>query len=153
MAKGYDRASSVERAGLGMLGSFSLAIVGARTVNYVRERRRAAPRVRSWGRRIYRWAREDELRVHHFVPGVAVAFLSGGVAIVRRHDDLAFWLSLPFGAGVGLTCDELAVMTQFGKSYWKSEGLAFGQAAAAMLGALGLAVRLHHRGRQAPGRA
>src|SRR5437588_9718665 len=146
---GYRRGSSPERAGLGMLTSFAVTIGVARAINYVRERRRHAPRLRSWARRAYHLPGREQLRVHHFVPGIALAFLAGAGAIVKREDRWELLFSLPFGAGVGLTCDEIALMTELDNPYWESEKLAIAQAGGAALGAAALAVRLHHRGARA----
>jgi hypothetical protein len=143
---GYRRGSSAERAGLGMLTSFAVTIGIARAVNYVRERRRDAPRLRSWARRAYHLPGREQLRVHHFVPGVGLAFLAGAGAIIKREDRHELWFSIPFGTGVGLTCDEIAVMTERDNPYWESETLAIAQAGSAALGAVALAIRLHYRG-------
>ena len=45
--------------------------------------------------------------IHHFVPGISIAFVSGAAAIVTRDENLECWLAL-FGAGMGLTMDESA---------------------------------------------
>jgi hypothetical protein len=132
-----------------MLTSFSAAIGISRAINYVRERRRNAPRSRSWGRRLaYRTTRRNELRVHHSVPGLAIGVLTGAAAILTRGDDHAFWLSLPFGAGTGLGFDEVALLVERDNPYWGSETIALGQAAAAAAGATVVAAHFHLRGRQ-----
>jgi len=145
--RGYRRGSPAERAGLGMLTSCAVSITCARIINYVRERRRPYPLLRSWARRAQRLPRRERVRVHHFVPGVGLAFISGAGAILRRDDGREIWFSLPFGTGVGLTLDEIAIMTQRDNPYWRSEKLAVAQAGSAALGALGLAVRLYSRGK------
>jgi len=143
---GYQQAPTLERAGLGMLTSFAVTIGVARVINYVRERRRNVPMARSWVRRSNRLAGGEPLRVHHFVPGVGMAFLAGGAAIVTRGDRREVWFSLPFGMGVGLAFDEIAVMTAHGKRYWQSQKLVIAHAAAAALGGLALATRMYIRG-------
>lgn len=50
--RGARAGPPVERAGFGMLTSFAVTIPVSRTINYVRERRRHAPAVRSVIRRI-----------------------------------------------------------------------------------------------------
>jgi hypothetical protein len=144
--RGYRRGSSPERAGLGILTSFAATIGVSRAINYVLERRRNAPKLRSWARRAYHAPGQEQLRVHHFVPGIALAFLAGAGAIMKREDNLEACFSVPFGIGAGLTFDEIAVMTERDNPYWESERLAVAQAATAALGALVLVIRLHHRG-------
>ena len=78
-----------------------------------------------------------------------MAFLAGAGAIVKREDRLEPWFGVPFGIGMGLTFDEIAVMTELDNPYWESEKLAIAQAGGAALGAAALAVRLHHRGARA----
>ena len=146
VVRGYRRAPSTERAGLGMLTSFAITIGCSRAINYVRERRRTAPRLRSWGRRAYHFPGREQVRVHHFVPGIGLAFVSGAMAIIKHEDGRELWFSIPFGSGVGLTLDEVAVMTEFDNPYWESEKLALAQAATAALGALALGIRVHRRG-------
>ena len=133
-----------------MLTSFAVTIGIARATNYVRERRRNTPRLRSWARHAYHSPGHEQLRVHHFVPGVGLAFLAGAGAISKREDRRELWFSIPFGAGVGLTCDEIAVMTELDNPYWESEKLATAQAASAVVGALALAIRLHYLGARTP---
>jgi hypothetical protein len=133
-----------------MLASFAVTIGASRLTNYVRERRRDAPRLRSWVRRAYHLPGREELRVHHFVPGIGLAFLAGAGAILKREDRLEPWFSVPFGIGMGLTFDEIAVMTELDNPYWESQQLALAQAGSAALGAAALAARLHHRGTRAP---
>src|SRR5436305_1319888 len=95
---GYRTAAPAERAGFGLLTSFAATITVTRVVNYVRERRRRTPRLRSWGRRAYHFPGQQQVRIHHFVPGIGLAFFTGTVAILGRYDGREFWLSLPFGA-------------------------------------------------------
>jgi hypothetical protein len=78
--RGYLEAASPERGTFGMLSGFWLSIGISRAINYVRERRRAVPRVRSLGRSIYHAPGTEQARMHHFVPGIGIAF-----ATRRRH--------------------------------------------------------------------
>ena len=62
--------------------------------------------------------------IHHFVPGIALAFL------VRRRGaghaatgELEPWLAIPFGAGVALTLDESALLLELEDVYWTEEGV------------------------------
>jgi hypothetical protein len=149
IVRGYGRASSAERAGLGMLTSFAITIWCSRMINYIRERRRSAPRLRSWGRKAYHLPGREQARIHHFVPGIGLAFVSGAVAIIKREDGRELWFSIPFGSGVGLTFDEIALLTELDNPYWESEKFALAQGATAAFGALALALRLHYRGADA----
>jgi hypothetical protein len=126
-----------------MLSSFAVTIGTSRAINYVLERRRATPRLRSWARRAYHSPGQEQLRVHHFLPGICLAFLSGASAILTRDDGREFWLSVPFGIGAGLTLDEIAILTERDNPYWESERLAAAQAAVAAAGAFALAARFH----------
>jgi nucleotide-binding universal stress UspA family protein len=60
--------------------------------------------------------------IHHFVPGIVAAFVSGGGALVvdERHRE---WLAVPFGAGLALTLDEWALLLELSDVYWSEEGL------------------------------
>jgi Ser/Thr protein kinase RdoA (MazF antagonist) len=145
--RGFREVSPVERAGFGMLTSFAITIGVSRAINYARERRRAAPRLRSWARHAYHSPGQEQLRVHHFMPGIGLAFLSGAGAILKRNDGREFWFSLPFGIGAGLTLDEIAILTELDNPYWESEKLAAAQAAIAAGGALALAVRFQRHGK------
>ena len=144
--RGYRTVSPAERASFGMLSAFAATIGISRAINYLRERRRHAPRLRSWARRAYHSPGQEQLRVHHFLPGIALALAAGGAAILTRMDGREFWLSLPFGTGAGLTLDEIALLVRRDNPYWDSETLALSQAAVAALAATALAARFHRRG-------
>lgn len=142
---GAHDAAPFERAGFGALAAFAATIPTSRTVNYVRERERTAPALRSLARRLFSVLQSDGPRVHHFVPGVAIAFAAGGTAILTQQQG-AFVLSVPFGVGAGLTLDELEVMIGRDNPYWGSQGFALAQSAVAGAGATGLALRFAKRG-------
>ncbi len=87
--------------------------------------------------------------IHHFVPGIALAFLSGGVAIVTESRELETALALPFGVGAGLTFDEAALLLELQDVYWAPRGRLSVQvslATAAVLAATLLGMRLLRRG-------
>lgn len=133
-----------------MLSAFAATIAVSRGINYARERRRSAPRLRSWARRAYHSPGREQLRVHHFVPGMGLAFTAGGAAIMVRTDGREVWLGLPFGTGVALTVDEIALLLKRDNPYWDSETFALGQAAVAALAAAALVGRFHRRGARGP---
>lgn len=151
--RGYRAGPPAERAGFGMSIGFAAAIGGSRAVNYIRERRRAAPRLRSWGRRIYHSPGKDQLRVHHFLPGIFVAFLAGGAAILTRNDGAELRFGLPFGMGAGLTLDEIAFLGELDNPYWESETFSLVQGAVAAVFGGGLVLRFHRRGAALRGRS
>ena len=148
--RGYRTVSPTERAAFGMLSTFAATIATSRSINYLRERRRPGPRLRSWARRAYHSPGQEQLRVHHYLPGVGLAFGAGGAAILTRTDGREFWLSLPFGTGAGLTLDELALLVKRDNPYWDSERFALTQSGAAALAAAALAARFQLRGACAP---
>jgi hypothetical protein len=87
--------------------------------------------------------------VHHFVPGILIAFAAGGAGLVTRSDRLEETLAFPFGAGVGLTFDEAALLLDLRDVYWTREGIVSVQislAAAALLAGTILAQRMLRRG-------
>jgi hypothetical protein len=83
------------------------------------------------------------------VPGIALAFLAGGAAVLVRDEEVEPWLAIPFGAGVAMTLDESALLLGLEDVYWSEEGVLSVQitlAALALLGALATARRLARRG-------
>jgi hypothetical protein len=93
----------------GFLGSFALV------------------RLSTWGIRD-RWGPFRNVRIggrhiHHFVPGIVIAFTAGTVAILTEDDRLEQRLAVPMGAGIGLTFDEAALLLDLRDVYWTREGL------------------------------
>jgi hypothetical protein len=89
--------------------------------------------------------------IHHYVPGIILAFVSGAVAILTEDEEIEPTLALAFGAGMGLTLDESALLLELEDVYWSEEGLLSVQitlAVIALLGALGLGVRFLRRGEE-----
>ena len=89
--------------------------------------------------------------IHHFVPGILLAFVSGGAGLVSKSDRVESLLALPFGAGIGLTFDEAALLLDLEDVYWTREGVLSVQASfgtAAMLGATIIALRIFRRGEE-----
>jgi len=92
--------------------------------------------------------------VHHFVPGILVAFGSGAAALVTTSERVERSLAVPFGAGMGLTFDEAALLVDLRDVYWTREGLLSVQisfALAALLGGTILALRILRRGERLVG--
>lgn len=140
---GARNCGSLERAAFGALTSFAATVASSRAINYVRERRRPFPRLRSLTRRVSTVSGSG-VRFHHFLPGIGVAYGVGGTAVLTHRR--GFWLSLPFGSGVALTLDELALLLGADDAYWGSERLALVQAAAAAASAAALMARFYRRG-------
>jgi hypothetical protein len=89
--------------------------------------------------------------IHHYVPGIVIAFGSGAAAILTRSERLEPILAIPFGVGMGLTLDESALLLDLEDVYWRREGLLSVQitlTVIAMLGALALALRFLKRGEE-----
>jgi hypothetical protein len=87
--------------------------------------------------------------VHHFVPGILIAFGAGGAGLITRRERLEQMLAFPFGAGVGLTFDEAALLLDLRDVYWTPEGILSVQvsfAASALLASTILALRMLRRG-------
>ena len=89
--------------------------------------------------------------IHHFVPGIGLAFAAGLLALLfedRAERRLAFL----FGAGMGMTFDEAALLLDLEDVYWSEEGLLSVQVSlgvVAILGATILGIRIIDRGRHA----
>jgi hypothetical protein len=87
--------------------------------------------------------------IHHFVPGILLAFAAGGAGLVTSDERLERFLAVPFGAGVGLTFDEAALLLDLRDVYWSREGVLSVQlslGASAILGATILGLRILRRG-------
>jgi hypothetical protein len=87
----------------------------------------ALVRFSTWGIRD-RWWPFENVRVggrhiHHFVPGILLAFASGTAALLADNDVLEDRLAIPMGAGMGLTFDEAALLLDLRDVYWTREGL------------------------------
>jgi hypothetical protein len=145
-ATGYHAASPAERAGFGMLSACAVTIGVARAITYGIERDRNAPRLRSWARRAHQTFYLDGLRVHHFVPGIALTLAAGAAATLTRTDGHEFALSVLLGTGAGLILDEIGLLVKSDDPYWKTETLALVEGGMAALGTAALAVRFHRRG-------
>jgi hypothetical protein len=61
--------------------------------------------------------------IHHFVPGILIAFGAGTAALLTDDDELEQRLAIPMGAGIGLTFDEAALLLDLRDVYWTREGL------------------------------
>jgi hypothetical protein len=141
--EGYRNVSTRENSMLNMLVSFAATFLVARWATYLlRDRGRFGP---------FRNVRLGRRHIHHFVPGIILAFGSGAAAILSRDPGLEPRLAVPFGIGMGLTLDESALLLELEDVYWRREGLLSVQitlTAISLLSALALALRLLRRGEQ-----
>jgi hypothetical protein len=137
--EGYETASPLETVLFNLLSGFVFSF--------------ALVRVSTHGMRGGWWPFSDVhlggRHIHHFVPGILLAFGSGTAALItenRRHETR---LAFPFGAGLGLTFDEAALLLDLRDVYWTREGILSVQvslAVAATLGGTILALRMLRRG-------
>lgn len=87
--------------------------------------------------------------IHHYVPGIVLAFAAGGTAIVTESRELEAALAIPFGIGAGLTLDEAALLLELDDVYWLPRGrlsIQLSTATIAVLGATLLGMRALQRG-------
>ena len=71
----------------------------------------------------FRNVRVGGRHIHHFVPGILIAFASGTTALLTQNQDLEDRLAVPMGIGMGLTFDEAALLLDLRDVYWTREGL------------------------------
>lgn len=141
---GYKQASTRENAMFNLLSSFVGTFLAARGITaLLRHRPTVGP---------FRNLRVGRRHIHHFVPGIVIAFSAGAGAIVTRNERLEPKLAVPFGMGMGLTLDESALLLDLEDVYWSREGLLSVQitmAVAALLASIALALRFLRRGERA----
>jgi hypothetical protein len=112
---GYEGGTRREHALLNTLGSYMITAGVVRFSTHVIRHRG------TWGP--FRNLHVGSSHVHHFVPGIVLAFLAGGASIVLRDERLGPLLAIPFGAGVALTLDESALLLRLDDVYWTEEGV------------------------------
>jgi hypothetical protein len=87
----------------------------------------AFARLSTWGIRHGWWpsrnVRISGRHIHHFVPGIVLAFGSGVAALTATSRRAESALAVPFGAGMGLTMDEAALLLDLDDVYWTRQGL------------------------------
>ena len=87
--------------------------------------------------------------IHHFVPGILLAFGAGTAALLSDDDALEERLAIPLGIGMGLTFDEAALLLDLRDVYWTRQGLLSIQLSlglSAILGSAILGLRMLQRG-------
>jgi hypothetical protein len=137
--RGYTEASRSETVLFNLLGGFLGAFALVRLSTWgIRDERGPFRNVHIGGRHI-----------HHFVPGILLAFASGTAGLLTDDDATEQWLALPMGAGIGLTFDEAALLLDLRDVYWTREGLLSVQlslGATAILSVAILTLRMLRRG-------
>jgi hypothetical protein len=140
---GYQAAPPEENALFNLFASFVISLLASRGIAFgLRDRHRLGP---------FRNVRFGRRHVHHFVPGIALAFVAGAIAIVTRDEDLEPKLALLFGTGMGMTIDEAALLLELDDVYWTEEGLLsvqIGAGLVGLLGALAVGLRFLRRGEE-----
>jgi len=61
--------------------------------------------------------------IHHFVPGIVIAFASGTAALLTDDEALEERLAVTTGVGMGMTFDEAALLLDLRDVYWTRAGL------------------------------
>lgn len=145
-AKGYGLSLPIERAAFGMTVGFSVALIGARGITYVQERRRSWPALRGFVRTLPRWPGSNDMRVHHFLPGMIISGSCGAVSLLTSSTGTERWLSVPFGAGVALAVDEIGLLTSRNNPYWGAQPTILRAAALSTLASAALAAVFLRRG-------
>ncbi|HYG95818.1 MAG TPA: hypothetical protein VD741_01805 [Solirubrobacterales bacterium] len=137
--RGYAEASRSETVLFNLLGGFLGAFALVRLSTWgIRDERGPFRNVHIGGRHI-----------HHFVPGILLAFAAGTAALLTDDDRAEQWLAVPMGAGIGLTFDEAALLLDLRDVYWSREGLLSVQlslGATAILSVAILTLRMLRRG-------
>jgi hypothetical protein len=140
---GYREMPRRETALFNLLASFVTSFSAARGITYLlRRRTRVGP---------FRPLRIGERHIHHFVPGILLAFGSGAAAILTDNEQIEPQLALAFGTGMGLTLDESALLLELDDVYWSREGMLSVQitlAAMALISASALGARFLRRGEE-----
>ena len=140
---GYQDVSVWENAMFNLLVSFVSTFALARGITYLLRRRRTVGPFRA--------LRVGRHHIHHFIPGIMIAFASGAAAIVTRDETVEPKLAVAFGAGMGLTLDESALLLELEDVYWSREGILSVQitlAVIALMSALAMGLRFLRRGEQ-----
>ena len=136
---GYRTGSANETAMLNLFVAFGGALGVARVVTHSIRHGTGPWHNVEFGRR----------HIHHYVPGILLVLLSGGVSIAVRPERLDPWLAWPFGAGAALIVDETALLLELSDVYWSERGalsIDVSLGSVAGLAVLTLVVRMVRRG-------
>jgi hypothetical protein len=137
--RGYREATSGETILFNLLSAFVISSSLIRLTAFGKQR----------GLRPFFDVMVGRRHIHHFIPGILLAFGSGSAGLFVRDQQLRETLALPLGAGMGLTFDESALLLDLRDVYWTREGLVGVQitlATASLLAAAAIALRILRRG-------
>jgi hypothetical protein len=137
--RGYQQAATGETVLFNLLSAFVLSSSLIRLTAFGKRR----------GLRPFFDVMVGRTHIHHFIPGILIAFSSGAVALFARDDRLRETLAIPLGAGMGLTFDESALLLSLEDVYWSRRGLVgvhITLGTASLLAASVLALRILRRG-------
>ena len=141
--EGIRQGSLRENAALSLFVSFNTFWLLTRiTTSRIRRRGTFGP---------FRDARFGRTHVHHFVPGIVLMMVAGGISIASADEALDPWLAIPFGWGAALVVDESALLLRLDDVYWSEEGVLSVQVAfatSAVASAIALATRTLRRGEE-----
>ena len=137
--EGYMATPRAEKLLLHILNGFLLTFASVRLVTWaIRE-----------GHGPFRNVSVSGRHIHHFVPGILIAFASGIGGLMSENDEAEDFFAFSLGSGMGLTFDEAALLLDLEDVYWTRQGLLSVQislATIALLGASVLVMRLLGRG-------
>lgn len=138
---GYRLSPTRENATLNLLLSYAITAVIARVATHsIRARGTFGP---------FRNRRVAGRHIHHFIPGIALAFVAGAASVISRNEDHDPIFAVPLGVGAALTLDEAALLIELEDVYWSEEGVLSVQVTLgtlALLGATALGLRAFRRG-------
>jgi hypothetical protein len=137
--RGYQQATHGETILFNLLSAFVLSSSSIRLTAFGKRR----------GLRPFFDVIVGRTHIHHFIPGILIAFGSGTAALFVRDDKVRETLAIPLGAGMGLTFDESALLLSLEDIYWSRRGLVGVQitlGTASLLAASSLALRILRRG-------
>jgi hypothetical protein len=104
----------------------------------------ATVRLTTWmirdGRGPFRNVKVGGRHIHHFIPGILIAFGSGIAALLVRRSTGEKRIAVTMGAGMGLTFDEAALLLDMRDVYWSREGLLSVQISMATVATLGITI-------------
>jgi len=132
-ASGYSEASRTETVLFNLLAGFlgSFALVRLSTLGIRDE----------WGP--FRNVSVGGHHIHHFVPGILLAFASGTTALLTDDPALEERLAVTTGIGMGMTFDEAALLLDLRDVYWTREGLLSVQLSLGATAILSIAILTH----------